>query len=111
MPGEDNIHIAKAVDTLAGYSDPGDHPRWTAREIRMEGPTALARTRATIRGLQERAPDLADTYLRRLLIGEAEPERIPVGVLKAEWEKRRSSDTMECTPEKCPPVTPRPLGT
>ncbi|MEO5336912.1 MAG: hypothetical protein H7841_08460, partial [Magnetospirillum sp. WYHS-4] len=34
-----------------------------------------------------------------------------MGVLKDEWEKRHPSDTMECTPEKCPPVTPRPLGT
>ncbi|MEO5338877.1 MAG: hypothetical protein H7841_18645, partial [Magnetospirillum sp. WYHS-4] len=71
--------------------------------------------------MQERAPDLADTYLRRLLghdlpdgarralIGDAEPERIPVGVLKDEWEKRRSSDTMDCTPEKCGNDA-RPLG-
>ena len=105
VPGEGTIHIAKAVDaTLGRYSDPGDHPRWTGRDIRAEGPVAVARTRAMLQGLQDKAPDLADAYLWKLfalplpqgtpeaLNGQGEPERVPVGVLKEEWEERRKPD-------------------
>jgi hypothetical protein len=117
VPGEDTIHIAKAVNTLGRYSDPGDHPRWTARDIGAEGAVALARTRDMLRQLQEKSPELADAYLRKLftfplpqgtreaLTGQSEPERVPVGVLKDEWEKHRTPDFVERRP-----CTPRPPG-
>jgi hypothetical protein len=117
VPGEDTIHIAKAVDTLGRYRDAGEHPRFTAMDIGAEGAVALARTRDMLRRLGEKSPDLADAYLRKLftfplpqgtreaLTGEPEPERIPVGVLKEEWEKRRTPDFVERRP-----CTPHPPG-
>jgi hypothetical protein len=110
---DDQGVIARAVKYLTNYSDPGGHPQDTARIIRDVGDYGIAYGRGFMEEIRQKAPELGDKYLLKLLenlssnlqaafLGGPKPKYVPLGVPypdifpkeSQEWEilKRRRGE-------------------